>query len=169
MKIKSYLLSIFLIYILSPVKYSGQSEFNISSGIGYSELLNIGLYYQYYQTQLGITVGSWPNENIFTISSDVRFHLGEISELSKRRCWYIMYGINYLKYETNRKIGKYQFALLRIGREINITSKIGFDLNIGTMVEINKNIKNKMEEFGPQGDVDSLFPINFGFRIFYRI
>ena len=40
---------------------SGQEKVNVSVGAGFLETLNIGLRYQINQSQLGLSIGTWPS------------------------------------------------------------------------------------------------------------
>jgi hypothetical protein len=112
----------------------GQEKINISLGIGFPEAINIGLRHQLNQTQFGVSVGSFPaeDESIFSISGDVFYHFGGFSGFSTRRPWYIRTGLNYFR-DEKISLFEYSYLNLRVGRDFNISKKIGieFDWGIG--------------------------------------
>ncbi len=143
----------------------------MSVGIGLPELLNIGIRYQLQQTQIGISFGSMPvkDESIFSLSSDVYYNFGGISELSSRRPWYGKIGLNYLWDETKFFIDKYLYLNLRIGRDFNISQKIGIDVEAGLGLQLLHDTIEKE----PPGWLNFNFDIpvlpSIGICLFYRI
>lgn len=164
-----------ILYLYNVHGVYGQEKFNLTTGIGLPELINIGMKYQVNQSQIGLSVGSFPvgsNENIISISTDYYYHFGGLSELNKVRPWYAKVGLNYLRDETETIIDKYVFLNTRIGRDFNISKKIGIQLDIGLLIEL----QNEQERKIPINDswnlnLDLDFPIlpSIGIGLFYRI
>ena len=149
---------------------NGQEKMNVSMGMGYPELLNVGLRYQFTQTQTGFSIGTLPipDEHNLTVSGDVYFHIGGHSKLSNRRPWYFKTGITYHNLETNYQHLKYIYLCPRIGRDINFSGKIGLQLEAGGSIQIfRKKIRNAPQYF----DLDLNFPFlpGFGAALFYRL
>ena len=148
----------------------GQEKVNISTGIGIPELLNIGVRYQYKQTQIGFSIGSMPlglSEKIISISSDIYYHFGGFTELSNRRPWYGRIGLNYLRDEDKYLIDKYVYLNSRIGRDFNISNKIGVEIGVGAIFQLsNEEIRKK-----PSSGFDFEFPVipSLGVGLFYRL
>ena len=151
----------------------GQEKINLSTGFGIPELMNIGVRYQLEQVQIGLSVGSIPikNENVISISGDVRYHFGGISELSNRRPWYGRIGLNSLREETQFIIHKYMFLNTRIGRDFNISDKIGIeiDLGVGFQLSHDKTIKNPPSGWFWLIDIEPIAIPSFSIGLFYRI
>ena len=151
----------------------GQEKVNISAGFGIPELLNIGVRYQSNQTQIGLSVGLIPlgsNENIISILGDVRYHFGGFSELSSRRPWYGRIGLNYLRDETGSNIDKYLYLNTRIGRDFNISNKIGIEIDVGAGFQLShERIRKKPP--GWLSNIDIKVPVipSIGIGLFYRI
>lgn len=148
----------------------GQGKVNISAGFGIPELLNIGVRYQIEQVQIGLSVGSMPdkNESIVSIMGDVRYHFGGHSKLSTRRPWYGRVGLNYFRDETDYKIDKYLYFSSRIGREFNISNKIGIEIDAGAIFELSNDEVRKKPSSGWDFNFD--FPVlpSLGIALFYR-
>jgi hypothetical protein len=149
----------------------GQEKVNMSVGIGLPELLNIGIKYQLEQTQLGISLGSVPvkDESIVSVSGDVYYHFGGVSELSNKRPWYGRIGLNYLRDETKSLIEKVSYLNLRIGRDFNISKKIGIEVDVGLGLQL---FHEKIEK--PSAGWFNLhieLPVipSIGIALFYRI
>ncbi len=148
----------------------GQDKVNMSVGIGLPELLNIGVRYQLDQTQIGISFGSIPGNDIISISSDVYYHFGGFSELSNRRPWYGKVGLNYFRDETETIIDQYIYLNLRVGRDINISEKIGIEIDAGAIFQLSREKIRKKPSSGWL-DFDLEFPVlpSVGIGVFYRI
>jgi hypothetical protein len=112
----------------------GQEKINVTWGIGFPELLNFGVRYEMGQTQIGVNYGSIPHtgaEEWFSISSDVYYHFGGMTRLSERRPWYARTGLNYVRDETTSSIENDLFLNVRIGRDFNISKKVGVEIDAG--------------------------------------
>ncbi|SIN65344.1 hypothetical protein [Algoriphagus halophilus] len=183
MKNKSKVLTYLFLIITSLFSWInqvyGQEKLNISTGFGLPELLNIGMRYQIDQTQIGLSVGSLPlgsNESVVSISGDFYYHFGGFSELSNRRPWFGRIGLNYLRDETESIIHKDFYLNTRIGRDFNISKKIGIEIGIGAIFilsdkEINKNTSNSAGTWTGGWTFDLDFPVlpSLGIGLFYRI
>lgn len=126
-----------IIFYYSSNQLLGQEKMNISLGIGFPELLNIGARYQLKQAQLGMSLGSFPSatEGYFYVSGDMYYHFGGLSKLSLRHPWYGRIGLNYLRREDKEPYSSskysYSYFLLRVGRDFNISKKLGIELDWG--------------------------------------
>lgn len=149
----------------------GQEKINLSVGMGFPELLNVGVRYQLEQEQIGIGFGSVPlkDESLISVSGDVYYHFGGLSELSSRHPWYGRIGLNYLRDETTTLVDKYLYLNLRIGREINISKKIGIEIDAGAIFQLFNNEIKKKSSSGWNLDLE--FPVlpSFGIGLFYNL
>jgi len=167
-----HILLIFTLLISYCHQVFGQEQVNISAGFGIPELSNIGVRYQLDQVQIGLSVGSMPVENgsIISILGDIRYHFGGFSELSNRRPWYGRIGLNYLRDETENLIHKYLYFNTRIGRDFNISNKIGVEIDIGAIFQLSHEEIRKKPSNGCW-----ICPIEFpvlpsvGIGLFYRV
>lgn len=163
------LLSIFSFFYGNQV--CGQEKVNISVGIGLPELLNVGVRYQLEQAQIGIGFGSMPlkDESLISVSGDLYYHFGGLSELSNRRPWYGRIGLNYLREETETFIDKILYLNLRIGRDFNISKKIGIEIDAGAIFQLFNDETRKQPSNGWNFDFE--FPVlpSFGIGLFYRL
>ena len=145
---------------------TGQKQLNMSLGIGFPELLNIGLRYQIDQTQIGISYGSISADGI-SVSGDVYYHFGGFSKLSYRRPHYQRIGLIYYREETESSIDKYLFLNLRVGSDINISRKVGIEIDAGILIKLSEEEIEKK----PSWDlvtVPTVLPC-IGIGVFYRI
>lgn len=163
------LLSSFLFFFIATSLY-GQEKVNITAGIGFPELLNAGIRYSFPQTQIGINVGTLPipDESNLAISGDLLFHVGGFSKLNTRRPWYIKTGLTYHELEDKFRRYTYIFIYPRMGRELNLTRKIGFQLEVGASVQLFREVENITP---PNINLDIDFPFlpSFGGAFFYRL
>jgi len=171
--LRHYLVLFIIVLISNNEQVFCQDKINILAGAGLPELLNVGLNIQNNQTQLGIRIGSWPtDEKIISISGDIYYHFAGISRLSPRRLWYVKFGLNYLRDETEIVIDKYIYLNSRIGRDLNISKKIGIAIDAGLIIRLShqESVK-KPEDFWDIWDIGpelSVIP-SIGIAMFYKI
>jgi hypothetical protein len=161
--------SIFLFFCGKPS--FGQETINFSVGFGLPEGINAGIHFQPKQSQIRFGFGTMPlkDESFISLSSDFYYHFAGSSEFSSRRPWYGRIGLMYLRDETTYVIDKSLFLNPRIGRDFNISEKIGIEFDAGLIFrlfheEIDKEPSNALF-------ISLDFPIlpGFGISIFYRI
>ena len=150
---------------------SGQEILNVSAGFGLPELFNIGLRRQFEQFQIELSTGFVPDAvtpdqglSIYTVSVNVRNHIAGSSELSDRRPWYLKKGLILFRYADKdpRDVEDHFFLDVRIGRDFNLSNKLGIYFDIGPVL----NFASRGGEF-----VEEEFPplmLGFGIGLFYR-
>jgi hypothetical protein len=149
----------------------GQEKVNVSVGMGLPEFLNVGVRYQLDQAQIAFSLGSMPvgGESIFSAGGDVYYHWGGKAESVQRRPWYGRIGLSYLRDETESLVDKYLYLNIRIGRDFNISRKLGIEIDAGAIYQLFKDETIKKTSSG--WDFDFEFPIlpSFGVGLFYRL
>ncbi len=150
---------------------SVREKLNLSAGTCLPELLNIGVRYQLKQTQIGISVGSLPlkEEQVVSVSLDLYYHFAGVSELAERRLWYGRVGLIHLHNETKSLIGNYLCLNTRIGKDFNLTKKMGFEVDAGVVFLLSE--KETRKEPASAWSIHLKFPIlpSIGLGFFYRI
>lgn len=128
-----------IILLSSPAL--GQEKINIAAGLGIPELVNLGLRFQFGQSQLGFYGGILPrtDEKAYSLGADYYYHFGGSSEFSTRRPWFAKAGINYFQDEDTYVKNTYLFLVPRIGRDINLTGKIGITVEGGLLLLLDHN------------------------------
>lgn len=129
-----HILSLCLFFLSFSQIVQSQEKLNLSVGIGYPELINAGLRYQHGQTQLGLSYGVAGEST--AVSGDVFYHFGGRSELSYRRPWYFRTGLTYERIETTNWISKAVWISPRIGRDINLSERIGIAVDVGAAFQL---------------------------------
>jgi hypothetical protein len=164
---------IFIIIISPDVNNQcyAQNLFDASAGIGVLELLNAGVRYQLNRDiQIGLKLGTFPtsDESIISISGNVYYHFAGSSKLSNQPPWYGKIGINYLKGESDKILEKYLFFDLLLGRDINLTKRLGIKIDVGCGFQVIKKFEQKIHS-----DLNFNFDIPFipcmGIEVFGRI
>jgi len=130
---------ILALLLCSGRQMSGQEKVNISAGIGLFETLNIGIRYQVNQSQLGLSIGTWPPEadswldlnSLISISGDFFYHFGGFSEFSDLRPWYGRIGLDFVRVGWNDEIDNNLQSHFRIGRDFYFSRAFGFSLDAG--------------------------------------
>jgi len=129
-----------MICLSIPVRQmSGQEKVNISIGAGYLETLNIGLRYQFNQSQIGLSIGTWPSDpgswfdwnSLVSVSGDFYYHFGGFSEFSDLRPWYGRIGLDYLRIGWDDGVENDLEPHFRIGRDFYLNRSFGFSLDAG--------------------------------------
>jgi len=148
----------------------GQEKVNFSAGIGFPELLNLGLRYQLKQTQFGISFGYMPsasfdNDNkMISIAGDFYYHFGGFSEFSQRRPWYFRSGLIYCNAAGGNDL---LWLNCRLGRDINLTKKVGLSIDAGIVLELyNEEKRNDPQSYS---DTPTFILPGIGTCLFYRI
>ena len=149
----------------------GQNKLNLVAGVGFPELLNAGLNIQNNQTKFGIIFGSMPlsDEDIISISGNFYYHFGKLSSLSARRFWFVRFGLNYVYDKNKYSIDTYLYLNSRIGRDFNISEKIGIEIGAGVIIQLyHIHNRKKPSDFL---DLDIAPPVvpSIGIALFYRI
>jgi len=146
------------------VRVYGQERFNLSTGVGFPEVLYLGASYQLRQTQIGVDFGWEPFRNVdwITMSVNGYYHFAGVSHFSNRRPWYGRIGLVYMKQTEEDFIDNYFDLLLRAGRDLNFSPRFGIALDAGIMIGEIGEIK---------GVWDSYFFLapSLGITLFYRL
>jgi hypothetical protein len=125
---------------------SGQDKVTVSAGAGFAETLNIGMRYQFHQSQIGFSIGTWPSsssgfitwKSLVSLSGDYYFHLGDSTKFSSLHPWYVRVGLDYLRIGTESSISNNIDFHLRFGRDCYISTNSGISLDAG-IAEFLKN------------------------------
>ncbi len=134
----------------------GQEKVIITSGVGFPELINIGVRYQCGQSQLGLSIGAI-NVKFISISGDLFYHFDRLSNKPGINPCYCRVGLDYWKLDMFRAEGNFLLFNLRLGRDFNISQKFGTELDAGVVFH-SKELLNQ------SGVAPSL-----GIRLFYKI
>lgn len=164
-----------LFCLLTANQALGQEKINISAGLGHPELLNLGVRFQLEQSQLGLSAGLLPNsdDEAFAVAGDYYYHFGGASELSTRKPWFAKAGLNYYNVKNEFEKNQYLFLVPRIGRDFNLSRKVGIALEGGiSLVLSRKEIELKPRAgsgfFDGSGETGNIFP-SLGINVFYRL
>lgn len=156
---------------------SAQSNFMLTGGIGFPEMINVGARYQINKVQIGSSFGYFKEEaTSISVSGDLFWHLGNQSELSDLPPWFIRFGYNYTKREDEFSIHEFGYLNWRVGRDIYFNRHLGcsIDLMVAFRVYNNEIIKEHEPCYGWFCDLEpyiikgDTFP-GVGFSLFYKI
>jgi hypothetical protein len=124
----------------------GQGKVSLSSGLGIPELINVGIQYRIEQTQIGIGFGYFPPSSsssdpyailswgtLKSLSGDIYYHFGKLPKSSDLidHPWYVRLGFAYTREERIDKDNNVFFLSPRIGRDINISKRVGIGIDLG--------------------------------------
>ncbi|WP_103926083.1 hypothetical protein [Algoriphagus boritolerans] len=151
-----------------------RKSLNVSIGIGPNESSDIGLRFQKNQMQYGIGIGTvfaqrrgTNRPEIFT--GEFFYHFAGKAELSTRKPWYLRNGLVLYKDETSSLRTLTWLFNSRIGRDFNVSKRIGISLDAGIITRI----RSRSKEIGPnpQYNDEIVFPIfpSAGLSLWYRI
>jgi len=119
----------------------GQVKKDLAIGIGNPELTNIGLRLQIVDIQLGFGIGIVPSANglLTTTSFEFYWNYAGSSKLSTRKPWYGKLFYSIIRDNNPISINRLFTLNLRLGRELNISRKVGFSLDIGPIFELSRS------------------------------
>jgi len=157
---------------------SGQGKVTLSAGLGIPELINVGFQYRIEQAQIGIGFGYFPPSSsdydswsIFnwgtlrSLSGDIYYHFGKLPKSPDLidHPWYVRLGFAYTREKRSDKNNDGLFLSARIGRDLNISARIGIGIDLGiNMIHYlsDPTIPSYFSLFGLPG---------IGIRVFCRI
>lgn len=156
-RLSVYVLLITFVFINANQLF-GQEKVIITSGVGFPELINIGVRYQCGQSQLGLSIGAVNVKVKFiSISGDLFYHFDRLSNKPGINPCYCRVGLDYWKLDEFHAEGNFLLFNLRLGRDFNISHKFGTELDAGVVFH-SKELLNQ------SGVAPSL-----GIRLFYKI
>ena len=171
-RIKTIICAVLILSGLAiPVEIFGQGKFSVTGGFSTAEFLNIGVKYRIMQSQIGLSSGFIPaySYQSFTVSGNFSYHFGGSSKFSDLHPWYGKSGLLYIVDEDAYLLDKGLYLPIQIGRNFNISNKIGinFELGLEFLLTNDRTIKKMSNaEFGVSEA--SSFPC-FGIGCFYRL
>jgi hypothetical protein len=126
-------------FLSSGQQLSGQEKVNISAGIGFLETINVGIRYQLNQSQMGLSIGTWPSDtnswfdwsSLISISGDFYYHFGGFSEFSDLQPWYGRIGLDFIRIGWDDNTENNLEPHFRIGRDFYFNRAVGFSLDAG--------------------------------------
>jgi len=134
------LIAVILLYVPKNLLYS--TNVNISAGIGILELVNAGFKLQWEQVQTGAYIGAmqFGDEKIFSLGGDLYFHFGDTVKYTSTKPWYVRTGISYFSDAFPHSKDKLTFLNFRFGRDLNISPKVGIDVELGTLIKLSHKV-----------------------------
>jgi len=124
----------------------GQGKVSLSAGLGIPELINVGIQYRIEQAQIGIGFGYFPSSGfgydplsilswgtLKSLSGDIYYHFGKLPKSSDLidHPWYARLGFAYTREERSDNDNSVFFLSPRIGRDINISNRVGIGIDLG--------------------------------------
>ncbi len=138
-----YILLIVIFLFISGLTVHGQGKVNILAGIGYPELINVGLRYQLNQTQMGLSIGGFPSSeytgDLLSFTGDFYYHFAGLSKFSDLRLWYGRIGVNCTRESLTEILISWN-SNLRIGRYFYFTKNFGISIDGGLNYHFNTDI-----------------------------
>jgi hypothetical protein len=132
-------------------KCHGQDKYNISAGIGFMELLNVGVQYNFNENiQTGLSLGSYPtggSEITISLKSCINYYYTGISTYTKQPTWYLNCGINYWYDGSTSYSDNWVILNLRHGKVFNFSRKSGLRIEAGIGMELIYFEKKKEDDY----------------------
>jgi hypothetical protein len=166
----------FLSLLYSPQKAAAQQErerLNLAAGIGVPEFVHVGARYQWPQLQAGIVAGGFPDPDyrFITVTGEVFVHFAGASNYSDRMPVYARGGFTYLRDESSPYTDARGYLNVRLGRDLNVSETVGFNVDAGFAYEVFYKIIEYPEDASRDPDkrkVPSVLPgVSVG--LFYRL
>lgn len=156
----------------------GQGKVSLSAGLDIPELINVGIQYRIEQAQIGIGFGYFPPSStssdslsflawgtLISLSGDIYYHFGKLPKSSDLidHPWYVRLGFAYSREERRDKVNSVFFLSPRIGRDINISKRVGIGIDLGLNLAhylSDPSVPYYLSLYGLPG---------MGIRVFFRI
>ncbi len=175
MKTKS-IITLLLIY--SGLVCFGQKHpsLDLTTGGGLVEAIHLGCKIQILdKNQIGLYYGNsllYYRYSYNSLSFDHQWHFGNTSNLSNRPSWFCRQGLTYSIDNAAYSETKYVFVSICIGREFNISHKIGVSLDLGLFHTLMEKERVKDTSISPWFDTDMkdifVFP-NIRLQLYYSL
>lgn len=159
--------------ILSVSPLRGQtSQITLSLGAGMPELLHAGVSYNTGKVIFGATAGTFPvfEERLFTAGVHTGLRFAGKSLYTETQPWFALAGFNLVSDRTTNSVGRYTYLSLRIGREMNLSTRTAISLDGGILFETGN--KTKSSEPGSEWHPgESWFPVlpSLSLKFIYRL
>jgi hypothetical protein len=133
------------LFVFSNQTVSSQGNLRLNAGMGFAELMNLGIRYQPGKTGLGFNMGTWPypHSTLFSVGGDVYYHFGGQSVHTALPLWYARGGVIYTRDENSERLFENTFLDLRAGRVINLSERFGLEVDAGIGFNLNYHFQNK--------------------------
>lgn len=137
---KTRLKVIFLFIVLSLIGFHCKSQncpsVSIVTGFGLPESFHLGFKIHAFKKNLfGLYYGNGLNfsseYHYNSLTFDHQYHFDKITDLNQWPRWFFRQGLSYSKDNSEYSEIKYLFLNLSIGREFNISPKIGLSADLG--------------------------------------
>lgn len=162
-----------LLFISFSNFFYGQEKVNLYVTTGVPEIINIGARYQFQQAQVGVGFFVIPHGKgtNYSISTDALIHLWGESKLSNRKPWFFKMGFTYVYNESEESIEKWTFLDTRLGRDFNISKKMGisFGLGLAFLLTYEEEIKKVSKDWDLIDSSDWPIWPSIGITLFYRL
>ena len=153
----------FILLLLPAFKTFAQSGFEIRGGVGFVDLVHIGLKYNA-KISPGLNIGLYDpfvkhKTGLFVIEPCAYYHYSLKDDSSERKPWYVKNGLAWLNLRPNEK---YLFFTVRFGGEIYLVDHIGISIDVGLNIELWTSFKTELINSPPA------LP-GFGMCLFFKL
>jgi hypothetical protein len=147
-EIKLWFCTALILFLLSLVSepLSGQKKGEISFGMGYPELANLGIKYRIFkQVRTAVTAGWLPRatfkrggwDDLLSFSGDIYYHFGRTYHYSDLKLFYVRVGLNAIMQKPFLWEETWWNTSWRVGGEIFSSKKIGVTIDGGVIYNLN--------------------------------
>jgi len=123
--------------------------FDVVTGFGFTDAFHLGIKVHFLErNQIGIYYGNNLNlgdGSYNSFSLDHQLHFGKTSDFSSRKVWFLRQGLTYSIENDYYSEFKYLFLSFSIGREINISPKVGISIDLGLFHTLQEKERVKVE------------------------
>jgi hypothetical protein len=125
-------LILFILTFMISLKGASQSEFSISLGLGFPELLNAGVSYEMAPVKFGAGIGT-AFGGAYALSGDFYYHFGGRAQYSKMPPWYVRGNLTWWQFNKILffDLGNVVLLGFRCGRDFNIAESFGISIDGG--------------------------------------
>lgn len=139
MNIKKSIALTIVIFLGMAANSCAQGRFTLSTGLAVTEGLNVGLRYGWNQSQVGITVGTFPYYEVIAnpsngeavVAASFYHHILGEPRRGDRKPWFYKTGLSFMHARESDVVFRKLTLNFQIGKELYITDRFGLQICAG--------------------------------------
>ncbi len=142
-------------FLILPLRAYTQKPPILAIGVGFPEFTHLSVRLPFEKIQIGLScgraLGVYSNADKpqpISISADLRYYCGGKARYVERQPWYGKLGLSFNRSESTEYRRDFIFLNPRIGREFNLTPRLGLELDWGVSILL-KHVRTRKMPQGP--------------------
>ncbi len=165
---------VLLICLTLEVQAQENRNWTFRGGIDKKTSWKIGGRYQIDQTQIGLAF--WPGigkksrpSNSASFQFDFLYHFADHSNLNSRKPWFFRNAVTYQIFSNPSYKTFIFYYYLHLGREFNITDRIGIYGDVGLNIRLRENYRKLNPDAWLPDDIPTPFSVGYEVGVFFKL